>query len=156
MLHCQITALQVHIENAIPPLLRKLDDPADVNDADVVVQYVDAAEAIATGRDHARYIIGICHIGAAVPGFAPFAEDDFRGFPCRCLVDVYAVDFGGLAGEEHCSGLAVSPAGADGAGTHHQRRFPSSLPIIGAPPSRTPGAKPRFRRSSGQVPEAQS
>ena len=33
-----------------------------------------------TGRDHARYILGICHVGVAVPGVAPLADDDFRGF----------------------------------------------------------------------------
>ncbi len=123
MLHGEEAALEVDREDAVPDLLRKLDYAADLDDADVVVEHVDAPEAIEAGGDRPLDIRGARGVGAERLRLAAFAPDDLDGLARSALVHVDAEDPSAFAGEEHGGGLAVAPAGADRARADHERRL---------------------------------
>ena len=121
MLHREVAALEVHGEQPVPILLRQLHHAADMGDADVVVQHVDAAVGIGAGRHHAADVVMAGHVGADRLRRAAFRGDQGGGFVRGIFVRVGTQQLRPLAGEQYCRRLAVAPAWPNRPGAHHQR-----------------------------------
>ena len=85
MLHGKVAALQVDGENPIPRLLRQLDDAADLNDADIVVEHVNSPEPLQAGRYDALHVRPLRDVGLASLRFTALARmiSPSRGRPPR-------------------------------------------------------------------------
>src|SRR4051794_13207276 len=107
----------------VPARFAHLDDAADLGDADIVVEHVDAAIGL-QARGHHRLDFGfagnICGEGRRL---AALARDDVDGLPGCRRVAVDAKYLRALARKGHGGRLAVAPAGTDRARAHHHRRL---------------------------------
>jgi hypothetical protein len=136
--HAEKAALEVDREDAVPRLLRELDHAADLDDADIVVEHVDAPVSVEASRDRALHVRRARRVGPERFGVTALAADDLHGFPRGGFVQVDAEHARAFAREQHGGGLAVAPAGTDRARADDERRLagePSChvpLPLSGA------------------------
>jgi len=121
VLHREERALEIDGEHPVPRLFGQLDHAADVRDAHVIVEHVDAAEIRDAGLHH-RLDIGILrHVGAERQREAAFIGDDVGRLLGGAQVDVDAEHLRAFARAGDRGRLAVAPAGADRAGADDQR-----------------------------------
>ena len=120
---CQEHALQVDVVDPVPALFGGLDGTADLDDTDIIVQHIDAAEGGDTTADHGRDIVGTRHVGGDGLTDAAFPTDDPLGLERRVAVDVHGENLCPFSGEEHRRRLAVAPARAARARAGNERHF---------------------------------
>src|SRR5712691_475100 len=123
VLHGQERALEVDGEHAVPVGLGDLDDAAELGDADIVVDHVDAAVAVPAGSDHGGDLVGLGDVGAMRGRGAAFGLNDAGGLRGSRRIDIDTKHARALAGEGHRRRLAVAPARPDRSGAHHDRHF---------------------------------
>ena len=123
VLHGEIRALEIDREDAIPARFAHLDDAADLGDADIVVEHVDAAIGLQARRHH-RLDLGFAgNVGGECGRLAALAGDDLHGLFCCRRIAVDAKHLRALARKGDGGRLAVAPAGTDRARPHHHRRL---------------------------------
>ena len=123
MLHRQKAALQIDRENALPGILRNIDNAADFRDADIVVENINALEGFQRAHDCRSNIGGLGHIRPHRQRHTAFISDQRGSFLRRREVDIRADDPGAVTRECQRRGFAVAPARANRAGAEHQRSF---------------------------------
>jgi hypothetical protein len=128
MLHSQVAALEIGGKYPVPIVLRQFDDPADMGEADIVVQYVDLAVGIDARPDHPTDVVVAGHVGPDRRGYTLVFGNNACGLVRSVLVDVGAHHPRPFAGEECCCCLAVTPARPDRPGPHHQCHFVLQTP----------------------------
>ena len=123
VLHGEIGALEIDREDVVPARFAHLDDAADLGDADIVVEHVDAAIGLQARRHH-RLDLGFARdVGGESGRLAALAGDDIDGLlGCR-RVAVDAKHLRALARKGDGGRLAIAPAGTDRARAHHHRRL---------------------------------
>jgi hypothetical protein len=90
MLHCQEAALEVHSKYPVPLLLGQFDDAADMGEADVVIDDIDAPLKIPARLDDATDVVMPGHVGADCRRGAVFLTNELDGFVRGILVHVGA------------------------------------------------------------------
>ncbi len=111
MLHGEVERLQVDHQHPAPLLFGEFDHPADLGDADVVVEHVDAAVGFDGGLDQRLDLILLGGVDLDLEDLAPLAADQLGGLGGGVGIDVGAHHLGALAGEQHRGGLAVLQPG---------------------------------------------
>src|SRR5712691_13316130 len=123
VLHGQERALEVDGKDAVPVGLGNLHHAAELGDADVVVEHVDAAVTVPAGFDHGADLVGLGDVGAMRDRGAALSLDDAGGLLGGRRIDIDAEHARPLAGESDGRRLAVAPAGPDRSGAHRDRHF---------------------------------
>jgi len=101
--------LRFTAKTRIPFGLRDLDHAADLSNAHIVVEHVDAAIDRSAGRDHCRDIIGLGHVGTVGDRLPAFTLDDRSRLLRGGFIEVRAKHSRTFAREcDRCS-LAVAP-----------------------------------------------
>ena len=101
---------EVDLHDPVPGLQAGVHRAADLGNADVVVQHVDAAPEIEAARDHGLDLIGFRDIDGLRFRGAALGLDQTQGLFCRGGIAVDAEHLGALAREDHRRRLAVTPA----------------------------------------------
>jgi hypothetical protein len=117
----EIGALEIDREHPVPFGLADVDHAADLGDANIVVEHVNAAKSLEAGRDHRFDIGGARHVGGEGRGVAAFRRDDTGRFFRRSAVAIDAKHLRSLARKGYGGGLAIAPSGPDRTGADHHR-----------------------------------
>ena len=117
----EVHALQVDVDHFVPAVFRYLDRAADFNDADIVVQDVDAAEAGGGVFDEGGHLIRSRDIRLEHGDFATLIADDAGGLLSRLTIDVGRDHFCAFARIDHRGRLTVAPSRADRTGACDDR-----------------------------------
>ena len=100
----------------LPAFFAGLHRATQLDDADVVVEDVDAAKRLDGTVDHGEDLLGVGYVGLHGHALTTLRFDDVcRLLHCLCA-DVGGDDLRALAGEQHRRRLAVAPAGSRGSG----------------------------------------
>jgi hypothetical protein len=99
VLHCQKAALKVHGKYPVPLLLGQFHDPANMSEADVVVDDIDPPVKVHARLDHATNVVMASHVGTDCVGHAIFLSNDWDGFVRSILVHIGANHLRAFAGE---------------------------------------------------------
>ena len=102
-------ALHVYVVDPVPTLLAGLDRAADLDDAYIVVKYVDPAECQYASIDHRSNVIRTGHVSSNRLADAAFRLDYSLGLEGGSEIDVDRDDSCPFAGKEHRRRLAVAP-----------------------------------------------
>ena len=86
-------ALEVDRVDPVPALFRGFDTATDFQDADIVVQHVDAAIGFDAAIHCSFYLVGVGYIGFHCRTVTAFRVDDLLRFFGRGQIDVDSEDF---------------------------------------------------------------
>jgi hypothetical protein len=123
MLGRQKEAFDVDVEHAIPLVLAELDRPAGRADANIIVQYVDAAPPGHAGIDHGLDAAVLRGIGLEGHRLAAFVCDQAHGLLGRGALAVDAEHARTLAREGDGRAFAIAITRADRARADHDRHL---------------------------------
>ena len=116
-------ALDVDGHDVVPVRFGYLHHGAAPGDAHVVVQDVQPAVALDTGRHHAFAIAGVGNVGLYRGRRAAFGLNQRQRFRGPLLGHIGQQDFGALPGEQGGGGPTVADAGAAGTGAGYDCYF---------------------------------
>ena len=127
-LHAEKAALEVDRQHAIPRLLGKLDHSTNLGDPDIVIEHVDAPEAVEAVRNRADHFRRFGSVRLDGSGLAALATNDVRGLLRGGLIQVDTEHARTLAREQRRRRLSVAPARSRRPGPEDEGRLPRQTP----------------------------